>query len=454
LSLKTIFTQFMIKETNSFPRRASSAELFERAKSVFPGGVSSPVRAFKSVSGPPLFMKKGDGCHVWDADGNKYIDFCASWGPLILGHNNPQIRDSIFEAVASGTSFGTPTLPELELGELLVNHHPYLEKVRFVSSGTEAVMSAIRLARGFTGKSKILKFEGCYHGHLDSLLVKAGSGLVTFGETTSAGIPPSFATETLVIPLNDPEALDEALTKYGSEIACIVIEPIPANNGLLLQYFFFLKYLREKATEFGILLLFDEVISGFRVHFAGAAGYYDIKPDLVTYGKIIGGGMPVGAYGGGKDLMALISPDGPVYQAGTLSGNPVAMAAGLAACRQLLAPGFYGQLDAKAAFLIQKLSQHAENNRYQVSFPRVGSIFWIAFSKDRIKRADQIDADSMKYFKRLHAILLEHGVYMGPSGYEVGFVSAAHTFDDLREAAEIFCLALDKVFSNHPDDAE
>ena len=437
-----------MQEATSFPRREKSAELFARAKAVFPGGVSSPVRAFKSVSGPPLFIKRGAGCYVWDEDGNRYIDFCASWGPLILGHNNEQIRERIFEAVALGTSFGTPTLNELELGELLVKNNPYLEKVRFVSSGTEAVMSAIRLARGFTGRSKILKFEGCYHGHLDSLLVKAGSGLVTFGESTSAGIPPSFAAETLVIPLDDRAALDEALEKYGHDIACIIIEPIPANNGLLLQDYSFLKYLRQKATEHKVLLLFDEVISGFRVHFAGAAGYYDIKPDIVTYGKIIGGGMPVGAYGGSNELMAFISPDGPVYQAGTLSGNPVAMAAGLAACQQLLMPNFYCELDHKTNHLIKKLTDHATENKYSVTFPKVGSIFWIAFSTETIKKADQIDPASMKYFKLLHAALLEKGVYMGPSGYEVGFVSSAHTLEVLDEAAEIINWAMDKVFGD------
>lgn len=437
-----------MQEATSFPRREKSAELFARAKAVFPGGVSSPVRAFKSVSGPPIFIKRGDGCYVWDEDDNRYIDFCASWGPLILGHNNEQIRERIFEAVASGTSFGTPTLNELELGELLVKNNPYLEKVRFVSSGTEAVMSAIRLARGFTGRSKILKFEGCYHGHLDSLLVKAGSGLVTFGESTSAGIPPSFAAETLVIPLDDRSALDEALEKYGHDIACIIIEPIPANNGLLLQDYSFLKYLRQKATEHKVLLLFDEVISGFRVHFAGAAGYYDIKPDLVTYGKIIGGGMPVGAYGGSNELMAFISPDGPVYQAGTLSGNPVAMAAGLAACQQLLMPNFYCDLDHKTNHLIKKLTDHAKENKYSVTFPKVGSIFWIAFSTEIIKKADQIDPASMKFFKLLHAALLEKGVYMGPSGYEVGFVSSAHTIEVLDEAAEIINWAMDSVFSD------
>jgi glutamate-1-semialdehyde 2,1-aminomutase len=251
----------------------------------------------------------------------------------------------------------------------------------------------------------------------------------------------------LVIPLNDKKALDEALSKYGSEIACIIIEPIPANNGLLLQDLSFLTYLREKATEHNVLLLFDEVISGFRVHFAGAAGYYGIKPDLVTYGKIIGGGMPVGAYGGSKELMACISPDGPVYQAGTLSGNPVAMAAGLAACNQLLKPNFYCKLDQKTSYFIEKLANHATQNNYNITFPRVGSIFWIAFSTDIIKRADQIDPESMKNFKLLHSILLEKGVYMGPSGYEVGFVSAAHTIEVLNEAAEIICWAMDKVFS-------
>jgi glutamate-1-semialdehyde 2,1-aminomutase len=393
-------------------------------------------------------MKKGDGYHVWDMDGNKYIDFCASWGPLILGHNNAAIKNSIYEAVASGTSFGTPTLPELELGELLVSNNPYLEKVRFVSSGTEAVMSAIRLARGFTGKAKILKFEGCYHGHLDSLLVKAGSGLVTFGESTSAGIPPSFAAETIVIPLDDRQALDEALSKYGHDIACIIIEPIPANNGLLLQDISFLRYLREKATEHQVLLLFDEVISGFRVHFSGAAGYYDIKPDLVTYGKIIGGGMPVGAYGGSKELMAFVSPDGPVYQAGTLSGNPVAMAAGLAACHQLLVPDFYVHLEQKTNQFLKQLSDHALSKQYCIRFPSIGSIFWIAFSTERIRKADQIDPESMYWFKKMHAILLENGVYFGPSGYEVGFISAAHTPAALKEAAEIICHAMDKVFSS------
>ncbi len=437
-----------MQEQTSFPRREKSAALYSRAKAVFPGGVSSPVRAFKSVSGPPLFMKKGDGYHVWDMDGNKYIDFCASWGPLILGHNNPAVRHSIHEAVDSGTSFGTPTLPELELGELLVKNNPYLEKVRFVSSGTEAVMSAIRLARGFTGKSKILKFEGCYHGHLDSLLVKAGSGLVTFGETTSAGIPPSFAAETIVIPLDDKQALDEALSQYGHDIACIIIEPIPANNGLLLQDISFLKYLRDKATAHQVLLLFDEVISGFRVHFAGAAGYYDIKPDLVTYGKIIGGGMPVGAYGGSKELMSFISPDGPVYQAGTLSGNPVAMAAGLAACHQLLVPDFYDHLERKTNQFIKQLSDYALSKHYNITFPSVGSIFWIAFSKETIRKADQIDPGSMQWFKKMHAILLENGVYFGPSGYEVGFVSASHTTAALDEAADIICHAMDKVFSS------
>ncbi|MEL6845063.1 MAG: glutamate-1-semialdehyde 2,1-aminomutase, partial [Bacteroidota bacterium] len=276
--------------------RTKSAKLYEEAKQYFPGGVNSPVRAFKSVSGPPLFIKKGDGCRITDEDDNVYLDFCCSWGPLILGHNNAKVREFIVETVAHGTSFGTPNRLGNELGKLIVNNNRYIEKIRFVSSGTEAVMSAIRLARGVTGKSKVIKFEGCYHGHVDSLLVKAGSGLVTFGESTSAGIPEAFAKETIVLPLNDRDALERTLQQQAHDVACIIVEPVPANNGLLLQDRSFLDCLRIKCWKHGVLLIFDEVISGFRVGFEGAAGYYDIQPDIITYGKIIGGGMPVGAY--------------------------------------------------------------------------------------------------------------------------------------------------------------
>ncbi|RMF01895.1 MAG: aminotransferase class III-fold pyridoxal phosphate-dependent enzyme, partial [Bacteroidetes bacterium] len=291
---------------NRIPRERSAA-LFAEAKQYFPGGVNSPVRAFKSVSGPPLFIREGQGARFTDEDGNTYIDFCCSWGPLIHGHNNDRIRELVVQTVARGASFGAPTVMGNKLGKLILDHHSYIEKIRFVSSGTEAVMSALRLARGVTGKSKVLKFEGCYHGHVDSLLVKAGSGLATFGTSTSAGVPESFARETLVLPLNDRVALEETLAKYADEIACIIVEPVPANNGLLLQDPSFLQCLRIKAYKHNVLLIFDEVISGFRLGFEGAAGYYDVQPDIITFGKIIGGGFPVGAYAASAEIMSYIA---------------------------------------------------------------------------------------------------------------------------------------------------
>lgn len=426
--------------------RSQSAKLFEEAKNYFPGGVNSPVRAFKSVSGPPLFIKRGDGCRFTDEDNNTYIDFCCSWGPLILGHNNVEIKKMVIETVEKGTSFGTPTQLGNMLGKLILEHHSYIEKMRFVSSGTEAVMSAIRLARGVKGRSKILKFEGCYHGHVDSLMVKAGSGLATFGVSTSAGIPDSFAKETLVVPLNDKAALKEALEEHGSDIACVIIEPIPANNGLLLQEKSFLEYVRQVCNEHDVLLIFDEVISGFRVGFEGAAGYYGVQPDILTFGKIIGGGMPVGAYAASAEIMSHIAPEGAVYQAGTLSANPVAMAAGYAALRQTLGSNFYENLAQKTAYFVKKIQSHCDESGYEVSIQNIGSIFWVAFTKETIRSADQIDPSSMEKFKILHHELLQRGVYLGPSGYEVGFVSAAHQKEDLDQAAEIICVAMDIVF--------
>lgn len=427
--------------------RKNSEQLFEKAKTYFPGGVNSPVRAFKSVMGAPLFIKKGDGAYVWDEDDNQFIDFCCSWGPLILGHNNEKVRKKIEETLANGTSFGAPTKLENELAELILSRNPYADKIRFTSSGTEAVMSAIRLARGYTKRDKIIKFEGCYHGHSDSLLVKAGSGLVTFGESSSAGVPEAFAAETIVLPLNDPEALDACVRELGNEIACAIIEPIPANNGLLLQEKGFLTKLREICTQYGILLLFDEVISGFRVAFSGAAEYYGITPDLVTYGKIIGGGLPVGAYGGKAEIMACISPDGPVYQAGTLSGNPVAMAAGIAALEQCAQPGFYQDQEERTNYLVDKINAYAGEKGYAFEIFSIGSIFWIAFSdKVAIRRADEIDSD-MTPFKMLHSELLNRGIYIGPSGYEVGFISKAHTKEILDTTFPAFCEALDAVFA-------
>ncbi len=427
--------------------RAESAKLYDEAKHYFPGGVNSPVRAFRSVEGTPLFIKKGKGARIWDADGNEFIDFCCSWGPLILGHAHEGILEAIRSTIDNGTSFGAPSLQENELAKLIINNHRHIQKIRFVSSGTEAVMSAIRLARGATGKNKIIKFEGCYHGHVDALLVKAGSGLATFGVSTSAGIPESFAAETIVVPLNEPFALEQVLEEHHNDIAAIIIEPIPANNGLLLQNKSFLQYLRTKCDEFDCLLIFDEVISGFRAGFEGAAGKYDVRPDIITFGKIIGGGMPVGAFGGSHEIMSNISPDGQVYQAGTLSGNPVAMAAGRATLEACLTPGFYDRLAQKTDRLIKPIQDFVKANELPMRIQSIDSIFWLAFSHKRVMTADHIDADKMVNFKKLHAELLNRGVYVGPSGYEVGFVSEAHTEEDIDMASSAMVEALKVVFN-------
>lgn len=428
--------------------REKSAALYAKAKTFFPGGVNSPVRAFKSVYGTPLFIQKGDGCHIWDADGNRFIDFCCSWGPLILGHNHPKVREKVIEVMQNGMSFGAPTALENELAGLIVKHNKFIEKLRFVSSGTEAVMSAIRLARGYTKRDKILKFEGCYHGHTDALLVKAGSGLVTFGETSSAGVPQAYANETIVVALNDKQALQKAFNEFEDQIAAVIIEPIPANNGLLLQEKEFLEYLREICTQNATLLIFDEVISGFRIGFEGAAGYYQIKPDIITYGKIIGGGLPVGVYGSSAEIMGHISPDGAVYQAGTLSGNPVAMAAGIAQLTELLRPAFYRNLDKKTDEFVESIRRFATARNYKFKVFSIGSVFWFAFTDQQaIRKADEIDAASMESFKKLHRELINRGVYLGPSGYEVGFISAAHTKIDLEKAKRAIFESLEVVFS-------
>lgn len=414
--------------------KKKSEALFAKAKIYFPGGVNSPVRAFRSVGGTPLFIQRGKGAYIWDADGNKYIDFCCSWGPLILGHANPQVVKAIKETAIKGSSFGAPTELENQLAELILKNIPFIEKIRFVNSGTEAVMSAIRLARGYTKRNKILKFSGCYHGHSDSLLVKSGSGLVTFGQSSSAGIPKSFVNETIVCPLNNKEAVKEAFVKFKNEIACVIIEPIPANNGLLLQDKLYLRFLRDICTENKTLLIFDEIISGFRIGFTGAAGYYNIQPDIVTYGKIIGGGLPVGAYASCAEIMSYVSPEGDVYQAGTLSGNPVAMAAGIAQLKQCLKKGFYEKLEKKTRLFIANCKLQNTNCRIF----SVGSVFWLAFTdKEIIRSAEEIDSNSKLHFKKLYHRLLENGVYLGPSSYEVGFLSDAHSENDLKKAGEI-----------------
>ncbi len=419
----------------------NSEKLFIEAKNYFPGGVNSPVRAFKSVGGTPIFIKKGKGSHIWDVDNNEYIDYCCSWGPLILGHANDVVLNAVNETMRNGTSFGAPTELENKLANLILTFNNYIEKIRFVSSGTEAVMSAIRLARGYTKRNKILKFEGCYHGHVDSLLVKAGSGLITFGNSSSAGVPDSFVNETITVPLNNKQAVQEAFETYKNEIACVIIEPVPANNGLLIQGKEFLQFLREICTENNSLLFFDEVISGFRMCFCGAAGMYNIKPDIITYGKIIGGGFPVGAYGASKEIMSCVSPEGNVYQAGTLSGNPVAMSAGIAQLTECLTPNFYEELEKKTNYLVDGIMKNNSFPLFKIF--NLGSIFWIAFTKQQsISNAEEIDGDSMKYFKVLYHELLKQGIYLGPSGYEVGFVSQAHSYQDLDKTILAFKKAL------------
>lgn len=415
--------------------RSTSEKLYQESQTYFPGGVNSPVRAFKSVGGTPLFIAKGNGAEIWDEDGNRFIDFCGSWGPLINGHNHPHIFQSIVDTLQNGASFGAPTRKESELAKFILDRIPFIEKLRFLSSGTEAVMSAIRLARGYTNKTKIIKFDGCYHGHVDALLVKAGSGLVTFGTSSSAGVPEAFANETIVLPLNDLDSLRTCFETLAHEIACVIIEPIPANNGLLLQDLSFLTSLRTLCSDYGVLLIFDEVISGFRVAFGGAAEHYKITPDIVTYGKIMGGGLPVGAYGAKREIMSFVSPEGPVYQAGTLSGNPVAMAAGLAQLSLCAQENFYENLEMKTNHFVKEINEFANAKAYPLELVSIGSIFWFSFNgKKRISSADQIDSD-MTSFNKLHHFLLNRGVYFGPSGYEVGFVSSAHTSEQLSFAA-------------------
>ena len=402
----------------------SNDELFKEALTHFPGGVSSPVRAFRAVGGTPKFFKRAWQCWFEDEDDKTFLDLCMSWGPFILGHANPDVINAVSESMKEGLTFGAPTRRELALARRIKAMVPFIEKLRFVSSGTEAVMSALRTARGFTKRDRILKFDGCYHGHSDGMLVKAGSGLVTLGEPSSAGVPAAIGELTSVLPLDDFSALTRYFDEHGMDTACVIIEPVPANNGLLLQQLDFLKTLRELCTRHGALLIFDEVISGFRVGPSGAAGLYNIQPDLVTYGKIIGGGMPVGCYGGRKDIMAVVAPDGPVYQAGTLSGNPVAMAAGLATL-EMLTPALYADLDHRANLWSKSFERIPG-----LHCPHIGSLLWPVF-QGGVKRADLINTGSITQFNRLHKLMLDQGVYLAPSGYEVAFLSTAHGADAL-----------------------
>lgn len=410
----------------------TNTALFERARRFIPGGVNSPVRAFRSVGGTPRFIAKGEGAYVTDEEGKRYLDFVGSWGPLILGHAPLEVVSAIQKAAALGTTYGAPCRGEVELAERVVAAYPGLEQVRFVSSGTEATMSAIRLARGATGRDLVVKFSGCYHGHADHLLVAAGSGLVTAGQPSSAGVPKDFAGLTRVLPLDDDAKLEALFAAEGAKIAAVIIEPVPANNGLLLQRSEYLQKLRKLTKEHGALLIFDEVISGFRVPKGSAAAYYGITPDLVTFGKVIGGGLPVGAYGGSRQLMGHIAPEGPVYQAGTLSGNPVAMAAGLATLRILERDNVIAKLDEMGAILETKVTKALKDSGRTVGFARIGSIFWLSFQAGEPPRsAEAIDGGAGARFAPLFQALLDKGIYIAPSAYEVGFLNAAHTEADI-----------------------
>ncbi len=411
-----------------------SEALFERARRVSPGGVHSPVRAFRGVGGTPRFMTGGAGAHLKDVDGRSYLDFCMAFGPLILGHGDHTVRAAAEAALARGWSLGTAEPYSLELAELITARIPWVESIRFVNSGTEAVMSALRLARAATGRPMILKFEGCYHGHTDSMLLKAGSGLAEAPQPDSAGLPPDIVRETLIAPLDHVAALESVFARHARDIAAIIIEPLPANYGLLPQRLEFIQTVASIARAHGALLIFDEVISGFRLGFQGYAGISGIRPDLVTYGKVIGGGFPVGAYGGRRDLMQMVAPAGPVYQAGTLSANPLAMCAGLAALQRLADGRVYGRLEQLGA----RLEQALQASRH-FAVQRVGSIFWLVGSATRpttlIRTPQAFPTDAGPLFSRVFHTLLDGGIYLAPSAFEVGFISAAHTDADIDTLA-------------------
>jgi glutamate-1-semialdehyde 2,1-aminomutase len=420
-----------------------SAAWFERARAVLPGGVDSPVRAFGAVGGTPRVIASASGARVRDVDGNEYLDFVGSWGPLILGHADPRIVAAVAAASRGGTSYGAPCRAEIELAEAVVARYPGIEQLRFVSSGTEAVMSALRLARGATGRDLVAKFSGCYHGHADAMLVAAGSGLVTLGTPSSNGVPADFAKLTRVVPLDDAAALETLFASEGSSIAAVIVEPVPANNGLLLQRPEFLGLIRELCTRHGALLIFDEVISGFRVGMGGAAAHYGIEPDLATFGKVIGGGLPVGAFAGKRATMRRLSPEGDVYQAGTLSGNPVAMAAGLATLGALDADSGFARLAALGEHLDATLRPALEQSPIPVTLVRIGSIFWLGFfAAEPPRAAEQIDARAARVYARVFHALLDRGVALAPSAYEVGFLSLAHSRADLDRLAEALAAAL------------
>jgi len=420
-----------------------SEKLFDRAKKVAPGGVHSPVRAFRGVGGTPRFIKSAKGAELLDVDGNRYVDFCMSWGPLLLGHQDDEVSEAVRAALGRGWSYGTAEPYSLELGELITGTLPWVQKLRFVNSGTEAVMAALRLARGATGRSKIVKFDGCYHGHVDSMLVRAGSGLAEMASPDSAGVSAATASETIVVPLNDLAALEKAFSSHGAQIAAVIVEPIPANNGLLLHTEQFLHKMTEIARRAGALVIFDEVITGFRVAFGGMAEKTGIKPDLVTYGKVIGGGFPVGAYGGRADLMDMIAPSGPVYQAGTLSANPVAMSAGLAMLQKLKRDNPYRRLEERTEQVSRRLEKAARAADLPSKVQNAASLFWGVLGE--IKSADgfvrsitEIPSTQKELYAKIFHSLLDQGIYLAPSGFEVSFLSTAHTDAHLDQLVSAF----------------
>ncbi len=403
-----------------------SHDLFARAQTLMPGGVNSPVRAFKSVGGEPFFVERSDGAYLYDADGNRYIDYVGSWGPMIAGHNHPAVLEAVIATARNGLSFGTPNPLEVTMAETITRLIPSCEMVRMVNSGTEATLSAIRLARGATGRSRMVKFEGCYHGHGDSFLVKAGSGMLTLGVPNSPGVPKALADLTSTLPFNDFEAATQLFEAIGGEVAAVIVEPVVGNANCIPPRPGYLQHLRDLCTQYGAILIFDEVMTGFRVALGGAQAVYGVTPDLSTFGKIIGGGMPVGAYGGRRELMAQIAPSGPIYQAGTLSGNPVAMAAGLAMLGLIQTPGFYETLDARTAQLCAGLEAAAADAGVAFTTNRVGSMFGLFFTSEKVDTYAQATACDTAAFNRFFHAMLERGVYLAPSAFEAGFLSMAH----------------------------
>jgi glutamate-1-semialdehyde 2,1-aminomutase len=420
-------------------------ELFARAQRTIPAGVNSPVRAFRSVGGTPRFFTRGEGAHLWDADGKRYIDYVGSWGPAILGHAHPETVRAVQETARFGLSFGAPTELEIDMAEMLCGMLPSMEMVRLVSSGTEATMTAIRLARGFTGRSKIVKFEGCYHGHGDSLLVKAGSGALTFGQPSSAGVPASIAGETIVLSYNDLDQVAGAFDAHPDEIAGIIVEPVAGNMNLIAPAGGFLQGLRQLCDRHGAVLIFDEVMTGFRLHARGAQGLYGVAPDLTTLGKVIGGGMPVGAFGGRRDIMEKIAPLGPVYQAGTLSGNPVAVAAGLATLRAIQSPGFYERLSARTRSLTDGLAAAAADAGVAFSAQSIGGMFGIYFANSVPDSFAAVMSCDKERFNRFFHSMLDAGIYLAPSAFEAGFVSSAHASEDIDETLRAAASAFARV---------